>query len=418
MAWAAVGVGVGSAGLGALGADQAGKASKNAGKRQKKAQEKAAELAEEEVKKQELLAKQSYENYETTTDSQLTELREQNKRIEDLGAEIRSLTEGKSEITTEQLIRSQNQIDFAESGRQTVRDQREFIMQSYDEWENTFGNIQENLSTFYNNLTPDTLAASNLEVQAKSHQQQVIALQRKSGQQGFTTPASELLRQDLNVKDAERRAEIRNKAKYELLEKQESFVNEGVVNKLTDEQINTYINEREAIRDQINTEGLYANALERRKEDINSNIAAINNQQNIVANNANSVANLQGNIAANQYNRAAQAAQAATNTTNTIISGYTGAAVAASNQAIAANQAQQQAYSDIASGIGTAGYIYGQNQKPKPTTITTPIPVTTNTPTDTPTNTPTDTPTDTPTNTPTDTPTEIFDSSQEYNKHV
>ena len=60
-----------------------------------------------------------------------------------------------------------------------------FDMMRYDDWQNIFGGLQENLSNYYNSISPDYYVAAGLEVFEKEREAQMSKLNESLAQRGF-----------------------------------------------------------------------------------------------------------------------------------------------------------------------------------------------------------------------------------------
>jgi hypothetical protein len=108
-----------------------------------------------------------------------------------------------------------------------------FQQQQYEDWQAIYGPIQENLSSFYQNLTPETVVASglkNLETQYNAAQDQI---QRTFAQRGIDSPAQDMMNQQAALGMAEARADIRTNMPLQAATAQQGFLNQQVTNPAT-----------------------------------------------------------------------------------------------------------------------------------------------------------------------------------------
>jgi len=105
-----------------------------------------------------------------------------------------------------------------------------FQQQQYADWQAVYGPIQDNLSNFYQNLTPETLVASGL----KNYEQQHVAVQqqldRTFAQRGIDSPAQSFLAQNNSLRTAEAKATLRTDAPFKVAQAQQGFLDHQVVN--------------------------------------------------------------------------------------------------------------------------------------------------------------------------------------------
>ena len=105
----------------------------------------------------------------------------------------------------------------------------DFAMERYDDWQAVFGPIQDTLSNYYNNLTPELITAQGLENYelekdtALTHVRETLA-QRGLGTSGLAAGV-EL---QTELASAETRARIRAEAPMKVAQQQMSFLNAGL----------------------------------------------------------------------------------------------------------------------------------------------------------------------------------------------
>jgi len=64
--------------------------------------------------------------------------------------------------------------------------QLEFDRDRYEDWQATYGGIQDNLSNYYNSLTPDFYEAQGLEAFQQEHQNQLTQVRETLAQRGLS----------------------------------------------------------------------------------------------------------------------------------------------------------------------------------------------------------------------------------------
>lgn len=105
----------------------------------------------------------------------------------------------------------------------------QFQKQQYQDWQDTFGPIQDNLSRYYQNLTPDYFAATGLTNLAKERTQQMADLRTTLAQRGMATSGVLATAERQNAIDtAEQRAQIRSSAKQQVVDAQSNFLQIGM----------------------------------------------------------------------------------------------------------------------------------------------------------------------------------------------
>ena len=105
-----------------------------------------------------------------------------------------------------------------------------FAKEQYDDWQEVYGPIQENLSSFYQNLDPDTFAASGVQQLEEQFIQVQEDFQRSYAQRGITTGAQALAEQSAALQLAQGKAEIRQKAPLQVASAQQGFLNQNASN--------------------------------------------------------------------------------------------------------------------------------------------------------------------------------------------
>lgn len=105
-----------------------------------------------------------------------------------------------------------------------------FQQQQYADWQAVYGPVQQNLSSFYQNLSGDALVASGLKNYEQQYQAVTQDLQRSFTQRGVDSPAQALLQQQAALGTAEFKATLRNEAPLQVAAAQQGFVDRNVVN--------------------------------------------------------------------------------------------------------------------------------------------------------------------------------------------
>lgn len=107
--------------------------------------------------------------------------------------------------------------------------QLSFDMERYDDWQNIFGGVQENLSNYYNSISPDYYVAAGLEAFEKEREAQMGKLNETLAQRGLSNSglAATVATEDA-ISSAEARASIRREAPRQAREDQSRFLQIGM----------------------------------------------------------------------------------------------------------------------------------------------------------------------------------------------
>src|SRR5690606_36525308 len=91
--------------------------------------------------------------------------------------------------------------------------QLDFAKEQYEDWKAVFGDIQDNLSTYYRNLTHDSYAAEGLQTFTRENREVIKSLRGNLEQRCLATSgAAAQLESDWSMFSAEQRALIRAEA--------------------------------------------------------------------------------------------------------------------------------------------------------------------------------------------------------------
>ena len=107
--------------------------------------------------------------------------------------------------------------------------QLNFDLERYDDWQNIFGGVQENLSSYYNSISPDYYVAAGLEAFEKEREAQMGKLNETLAQRGLSNSglAATVATEDA-ISSAEARASIRREAPRQAREDQSRFLQIGM----------------------------------------------------------------------------------------------------------------------------------------------------------------------------------------------
>lgn len=94
----------------------------------------------------------------------------------------------------------------------------------YDRWNSIYGTLQENLGEFYNNLTPQMLSATNLQMRQREYQTAVDTVRKNFAQRGVAGGAQSAIEAGMAMDNARARAQIRADAPFQVAEAQTGFL--------------------------------------------------------------------------------------------------------------------------------------------------------------------------------------------------
>ena len=107
--------------------------------------------------------------------------------------------------------------------------QLSFDMERYDDWQNIFGGVQENLANYYNSISPDYYVAAGLEAFEKEREAQMGKLNETLAQRGLSNSGlAATVATENAISSAEARASIRREAPRQAREDQSSFLQIGM----------------------------------------------------------------------------------------------------------------------------------------------------------------------------------------------
>jgi len=105
----------------------------------------------------------------------------------------------------------------------------EFQQQQYQDWQDTFGPIQDNLSMYYQNINPDYYEATGLANFQKERQQQLADLNASLAQRGLASSGlAATVKRENAIDTAEQRAQIRTNAAQQAIADQSNFLQIGM----------------------------------------------------------------------------------------------------------------------------------------------------------------------------------------------
>jgi len=104
----------------------------------------------------------------------------------------------------------------------------DFARQQYQDWLNTFGPVQDNLSAFYSNLTPDYYASRGIEAFNQERDTELNDLNSLISQTNVGADAAKELRKNENILAAQSKSQIRRYAGEAVANQQQQFLSIGM----------------------------------------------------------------------------------------------------------------------------------------------------------------------------------------------
>jgi len=117
----------------------------------------------------------------------------------------------------------------AKKAASSAKSELDFNKAQYERWQEVFGPIQDNLSEYYQSLTPDYYEAAGLQAFEKENQAQMTTLNEQLAQRGLTGSGLEAtLNRENAIDTAEQRAAIRVDAPAKAAAEQLNFLQVGM----------------------------------------------------------------------------------------------------------------------------------------------------------------------------------------------
>lgn len=127
------------------------------------------------------------------------------------------------------VVSSNNASSARKSAAKSAKNELEFAKAQYEDWLDAFGDIQENLSDYYENLTPDFYEAQALQAFEQEKQLAMQQLEADLAQRGIDySGLSREVRQEVAVSSAIERAKIRAEAPLKTAEAKREFLQIGL----------------------------------------------------------------------------------------------------------------------------------------------------------------------------------------------
>jgi len=116
------------------------------------------------------------------------------------------------------------------AGASTGDPATDFARTQYQDWLNTFGPVQDNLSAFYSNLTPDYYASRGIEAFNKERDTELNDLNTLISQTNVGADAAKELRKNESILAAQSKSQIRRYAGEAVANQQQQFLSIGLGN--------------------------------------------------------------------------------------------------------------------------------------------------------------------------------------------
>lgn len=104
----------------------------------------------------------------------------------------------------------------------------DFTKQQYNDWKAIYGPIEKNLSSFYQNLTPEFVEAQGLQAQQKAFQQQEQQLTEFFAANDISVGEQAEILSRVGMENIRQKAEIRANAPIKSAEAKQSFLSLGI----------------------------------------------------------------------------------------------------------------------------------------------------------------------------------------------
>lgn len=126
------------------------------------------------------------------------------------------------------LISSNASSKASKSASAASKEQLEFDKQRYEDWKNVYGPIQDNLSSYYSNLTPDYYETLGLEAFELERNNAMDSIETSLAQRGITdSGVATQIKAEADLGAATTRAQIRRQAPAQLAQEQMNFLAVG-----------------------------------------------------------------------------------------------------------------------------------------------------------------------------------------------
>lgn len=127
------------------------------------------------------------------------------------------------------VISSSASKSAAKSAASSAKSELDFAKAQYADWQATYGDIQDNLSEYYNSITPEYYAATGLQAFQVEQQASMTRVQQNLAQRGLADSAlAASIESQSELNAAETRAGIRAGAEDAVLQQQSNFLGLGL----------------------------------------------------------------------------------------------------------------------------------------------------------------------------------------------
>lgn len=107
----------------------------------------------------------------------------------------------------------------------------DFEKKRYEDWKNIYGDVEKNLSSYYNDLSPELRTAQGLEAFEREKEVALTQLRSNLAQRGISTSGiAAQTETDIAIGSAEERARIRAAAPMEVAREKANFLSVGMGN--------------------------------------------------------------------------------------------------------------------------------------------------------------------------------------------
>ena len=139
---------------------------------------------------------------------------------------------------------SKDASDSRSDAKEASQAELNFAYEQYDDWKETYGDVESNLASYYNTMTPETYAAQGIEAFETSYAATQEQLKQTWAQRGISEDSG--IAMSLNAQNeisaAESRAAIRLDAESQYVQDQANFLSVGMGNSATNTVANALSN--------------------------------------------------------------------------------------------------------------------------------------------------------------------------------
>lgn len=126
------------------------------------------------------------------------------------------------------VVSSKSASKANKTAQQSAAAELEFAKQQYQDWQDVFGPIQDNLSDYYNNLTPDYIAATGLQNVETERAAALDRVNQSLAQRGLLGSGLEAAAiTDIELETAQQKAQVRADAPMQAAQQKLGFLSLG-----------------------------------------------------------------------------------------------------------------------------------------------------------------------------------------------